>query len=107
LVNATIRDGLTADEHKEVDNATEVAVGSGLGISHVIEASSGKDQSSLGKKMTNNSAPPVESKTFAAIAQSAVRKVIEEQPGAEGAAMRNAMLTRYRQGCQLNGEGDA
>ena len=64
----------------------------GRGISRIIEASTEKGLPKLGKKMTINAMPPAELKKFAAVAQPAVRKVIEEQLGAEGMAMLNAML---------------
>ena len=92
FVNKKFYDGLTADEKKVVDSAAEVAVEAGRGISRIIEASSEKGLPKLGKKMTVNAVPPAEMKKFAAVAQPAVRKVIEEQLGAEGTAMLNAML---------------
>lgn len=92
LINAKFYAGLTADEKKLVDGAAEVAVEAGRGISRIIEASTEKGLPKLGKKMTINAVPPAELKKFAAVAQPAVRKVIEEQLGAEGVAMLNAML---------------
>ncbi len=91
-INQKFYDGLTADEKKVVDNAADVAVGAGRGISRIIEASTEKGLPKLGKKMTINAIPPAELKKFAAVAQPAVRKVIEEQLGADGVAMLNAML---------------
>jgi tripartite ATP-independent transporter DctP family solute receptor len=92
FINKKFYDGLTPEEKKVVDNAAEVAVGAGRGISRIIEASTEKGLPKLGKKMTINSIPPAELKKFAAAAQPAVRKVIEEQLGSEGVAMMNAML---------------
>ncbi len=92
FINKKFYDGLTPEEKKVVDSAAEVAVGAGRGISRIIEASSEKGLPKLGKKMTINSIPPAEIKKFAASAQPAVRKVIEEQLGAEGVDMLNAML---------------
>jgi tripartite ATP-independent transporter DctP family solute receptor len=92
LVNAKFYAGLTADERRVVDDAAEVAVEAGRGISRIIEASAEKGLPKLGKKMTINALPPAELKKFAAASQPAVRKVIEEQLGAEGVAMLNAML---------------
>lgn len=92
LVNAKFYAGLTAEERRVVDDAAEVAVGAGRGISRIIEASTEKGLPKLGKKMAINSLPPAELKKFAAASQPAVRKVIEEQLGAEGVAMLNAML---------------
>ena len=45
-----------------------------------------------GKKLTINAVPPAASNKFAALAQPTVGKPIEEQVGADGVAMRNAML---------------
>ena len=42
--------------------------------------------------MEINAIPPAELKKFAALAQPAVRKVIEEQLGADGIAMLDAMM---------------
>jgi len=92
FVNKKFYDGLTADEKKVVDSAAEVAVEAGRGISRIIEASTEKGLPKLGKKMAVNAIPPAELKKFAATAQPAVRKVIEEQLGAEGTAMLGAML---------------
>lgn len=92
LVNAKFYAGLTPEERRVVDDAAEVAVGAGRGISRIIEASTEKGLPKLGKKMAINSLPPAELKKFAAASQPAVRKVIEEQLGAEGVAMLNAML---------------
>lgn len=92
LVNAKFYASLTADERRVIDDAAEVAVEAGRGISRIIEASSEKGLPKLGKKMTINALPPAELKKFAAASQPAVRKVIEEQLGAEGVAMLNAML---------------
>lgn len=90
-MNQKFYDGLTPEEKKVVDNAAEVAVGAGRGISRIIEASSEKGLPKLGKKMTINAIPPAELKKFAAVSQPAVRKVIEDQLGPEGVAMLSAM----------------
>lgn len=92
FVNKAFYDGLTADEKKVVDNAAEVAVEAGRGISRIIEASAEKGLPKLGKKMKINAIPPAELKKFAAVAQPAVRKVIADQLGDEGVGMLNAML---------------
>lgn len=92
FVNAKFYDGLTAEERKVVDGAAEVAVEAGRGISRIIEASAEKGLPKLGKKMAVNTVSPAELKKFVAISQPAVRKVIEEQLGAEGIAMLNALL---------------
>jgi tripartite ATP-independent transporter DctP family solute receptor len=91
-MNQKFYDGLTPDERKVVDDAAFVAVGAGRGISRIIEASAEKGLPKLGKKMTINAVAPAELKKFAAAAQPAVRKVIEEQLGADGIDMLNAML---------------
>lgn len=92
FINAKFYDSLTPDERKVVDGAAAVAVEAGRGISRIIEASSEKGLPKLGKRMTINAIAPAELKKFAATAQPAVRKVIEEQLGADGVAMLNAML---------------
>lgn len=92
FVNKAFYDGLTADEKKVVDNAAAVAVGAGRGISRIIEASAEKGLPKLGKKMSINAVPPAEMEKFAAAAQPAVRKVIEEKLGEEGKIMLDAML---------------
>jgi len=91
-MNQAFYDGLTADEKKVVDMAAEVAVEAGRGISRIIEASSEKGLPKLGKKMEINTIAPAELKKFAALAQPAVRKVIQEQLGADGIAMLDAMM---------------
>ena len=91
-MNQGFYDGLTAHEKQVVDMAAEVAVEAGRGISRIIEASNEKGLPKLGKKMEINAIEPAELKKFAALAQPAVRKVIEEQLGAEGIAMLDAMM---------------
>jgi TRAP-type C4-dicarboxylate transport system substrate-binding protein len=91
-MNQAFYDGLSADEKKVVDMAAEVAVEAGRGISRIIEASTEKGLPKLAKKMEINAIPPAELKKFAALAQPAVRKVIQEQLGAEGIAMLDAMM---------------
>jgi tripartite ATP-independent transporter DctP family solute receptor len=91
-MNKGFYDGLSAEEKKVVDTAAAVAVEAGRGISRIIEASAEKGLPKLGKKMDINAIPPAELKKFAALAQPAVRKVIEEQLGAEGIAMLDAMM---------------
>lgn len=91
-MNQAFYDGLTADEKKVVDMAAEVAVEAGRGISRIIEASTEKGLPKLGKKMEINTIAPAELKKFAALAQPAVRKVIQEQLGADGIAMLDAMM---------------
>jgi TRAP-type transport system periplasmic protein len=92
FINAKFYDSLTPEERKVVDGAAAVAVEAGRGISRIIEASAEKGLPKLGRRMTINAVPPAELKKFAAATQPAVRKVIEEQLGAEGVAMLNALL---------------
>ncbi len=91
-MNQDFYDSLTPEEKKVVDMAAEVAVDAGRGISRIIEASAEKGLPKLGKKMAVNAIPPAELAKFAKAAQPAVRKVIEEQLGADGVAMLDAML---------------
>ncbi len=92
FVNAKFYDSLTPEERKVVDQAAETAVEAGRGISRIIEASTEKGIPKLAKKMKVNTVSAAEIKKFAASSQPAVRKIIEEQLGAEGTAMLNAML---------------
>ncbi len=91
-MNQAFYDGLTPAERKVVDAAAAVAVDAGRGISRIIEASADKGLPKLGKRMEVNAVSAEESAKFAAVAQPAVRKVIEERLGAEGIAMLDAML---------------
>lgn len=79
-----------------VDWASEVATEAGRGVSRVIEAS-GKGLPKLAEKMEINAVSPAEMAKFAAVAQPAVRKLIEEKYGAEGVDMLNAMLDAIKQ----------
>ena len=63
----------------------------GRGVSRVIEASE-KGLPALAKKMEVNAVSPAELEKFAAAAQPAVRKLIDEKLGSEGTAMLDAML---------------
>lgn len=92
LMNAKFYDGLSPADRKVIDGAAAVAVDAGRGISRIIEASAEKGLPKLGKKMAVNTIAPAELKKFAAMTQPAVRKVIEEQLGADGVAMLNALL---------------
>lgn len=92
FVNKKFYDGLTPAEKLVVDNAAEVATDAGRGISRIIEASTEKGLPKLGKKMSINALPPAELKKFAAASQPAVRKLIEDNLGAEGKDMLGAML---------------
>ena len=91
FMNADFLNGLKP-EHKEIVMwAADVATDAGRAMSRVIEASD-KGLPRLAKKMEINAVSPAESKKFAAAAQPAVRKLIEEKYGAEGTDMLNAML---------------
>lgn len=91
-MNQAFYDSLSEDERSVIDTAAQVAVDAGRGISRIIEASADKGLPRLGKRMAINAIPPAELEKFATAAQPAVRKVIEEQLGAEGIEMLDAML---------------
>ena len=79
-------------EHQNIVNwAAEVATESGRAMSRVIEASE-KGLPLLAQKMEVNVVPPAEQAKFAAAAQPAVRKLIEEKFGADGVAMLDSLL---------------
>ncbi len=90
-MNKEFYDGLSAEHRTIVDWASEVATEAGRGVSRVIEASE-NGLPKLGEKMEINSVSPAELKKFAAMAQPAVRSLIEEKLGTEGTDMLNAML---------------
>ena len=90
-MNKDFYDGLSPEHKAIIDWAAEVATESGRGISRIIEASS-KGLPKLAEKMEVNAVTPEEAAKFAASAQPAVRKLIEENYGAEGVDMLNAML---------------
>ena len=96
FINAKFYASLTPEERKVVDQSAETAVGAGRGISRIIEASTEKGLPKLGKKMQINTIPAAEIQKFAAASQPAVRKIIEEQLGAEGVAMLNAMVAEIK-----------
>jgi tripartite ATP-independent transporter DctP family solute receptor len=91
-MNQAFYDSLTPEEQRVVDTAAQVAVEAGRGISRIIEASADKGLPKLGERMEINAIPPAELAKFAAVAQPAVRSVIEQQLGADGVAMLDAML---------------
>ena len=91
MMNGDFYRGLSAEHRAIVDWASEVATEAGRGVSRVIEASE-RGMPKLAQKMQVNAVPPAELKKFAATAQPAVRKLIEEKLGAEGVEMLNAML---------------
>jgi TRAP-type C4-dicarboxylate transport system substrate-binding protein len=97
-VNKGFYDGLSAEHRNIVDwasevatEAGEVATEAGRGVSRVIEASE-RGLPKLAQKMEVNVVSPAEQKKFADAAQPAVRALIEENLGAEGVDMLNAMM---------------
>jgi tripartite ATP-independent transporter DctP family solute receptor len=91
FMNKAFYDGLSAEHKAIVDWASEVATEAGRNMSRVIEAS-GKGLPKLAEKMEVNAIAPAELEKFAAAAQPAVRKLIEEKYGEEGKAMLDALL---------------
>ncbi|MGC9420282.1 MAG: DctP family TRAP transporter solute-binding subunit [Rhodovulum sp.] len=90
-MSADFYEGLS-DEHKTLVNwAAEVATESGRAMSRVIEASD-RGLPALAEKMEVNVVPPAEQAKFAEAAQPAVRALIEDQYGAEGIEMLDALL---------------
>jgi tripartite ATP-independent transporter DctP family solute receptor len=92
FINKDFYDGLSPAHQAIIDWASEVATEAGRGVSRVIEASE-KGLPKLAAKMEVNAVSSAELEKFAAQAQPAVRKLIEEKYGAEGVEMLNAMLT--------------
>ena len=91
-INKDFYEGLS-DEHRAlIDWASEVATEAGRGVSRVIEASE-KGLPALSDGMEVNAVSPEELKKFAAAAQPAVRKLIDEKLGSEGTEMLDAMLS--------------
>jgi tripartite ATP-independent transporter DctP family solute receptor len=89
-MNQDFFDGLSPAHQTIVLWASEVATESGRGVSRVIEASE-RGLPLLAEKMEVNVVAPEEQAKFAAAAQPAVRKLIEESLGAEGVEMLDAM----------------
>jgi tripartite ATP-independent transporter DctP family solute receptor len=94
-MNQKFYDGLSAAHRGIVDWASEVASEAGRGVSRVIEASE-RGLPKLSKKMKVNVVSPSEQAKFAAAAQPAVRKLIEEKLGADGKDMLNAMMAAIK-----------
>ncbi|WP_340117437.1 DctP family TRAP transporter solute-binding subunit [Pelagibius sp. 7325] len=90
-MNKDFYEGLSPEHQKIVAWASEVATEAGRGVSRVIEASE-RGLPKLAEKMEVNVVTPEEQQKFAAAAQPAVRKLIEESLGTEGVDMLNAML---------------
>lgn len=91
-MNKDFYDGLSADHRALIDWASEVATEAGRGVSRVIEASE-KGLPALSDGMEVNAVSSEELKKFAAAAQPAVRKLIDEKLGSEGTEMLDAMLS--------------
>lgn len=83
--------GLSDENRIIIDWASEVASEAGRGVSRVIEASE-RGLPKLSKKMKVNVVSAANQAEFAKVAQPAVRKLIEENLGAEGTDMLDAML---------------
>jgi len=94
-INKDFYTGLSAEHRKIIDWASEVATEAGRGVSRVIEASE-RGLPALSKKMEVNAVSPAELEKFAAAAQPAVRKLIDEKLGSEGTAMLDAMLSAIK-----------
>ncbi len=90
-MNKGFYEGLSPEHRAIVDWASEVATEAGRGVSRVIEASD-RGLPKLSKKMKVNVVSPAEQAKFAAAAQPAVRKLIDEKLGADGVDMLNAMM---------------
>lgn len=90
-INADFMAGLSEEDQTLINWAAEVATDAGRAMSRVIEASD-KGLPALAEKMEVNVVTPEEQAKFAEAAQPAVRALIEESYGADGAAMLDAML---------------
>ena len=97
FINKDFYNGLSDEEKYVVDYAAKAAVVAGRGISRIIEAS-GRGLPHLAKKMEVNSVSAAELKKFASVSQPAVRKLIEENYGAEGLEMLKAMEASIKAG---------
>ena len=91
-MNKDFYNGLSAEHQALIDWASEVATEAGRGVSRVIEASE-KGLPALSDGMEVNVVSPEELEKFAAAAQPAVRKLIDEKLGSEGTEMLDAMLS--------------
>ena len=91
-MNPAFFDGLSAEDQYLVSWASYVATDAGRAMSRVIEASD-KGLPALAAGMEVNVVTPEEQAKFAEAAQPAVRALIEEQYGAEGTTMLDAMLS--------------
>ncbi|ALG90124.1 MULTISPECIES: DctP family TRAP transporter solute-binding subunit [Actibacterium] len=91
-MNAEFLASLSEEDQYLINWASDVATDAGRAMSRVIEASD-KGLPALAAKMEVNVVTPEEQAKFAAAAQPAVRTLIEEKYGTEGASMLEAMLT--------------
>ena len=91
-INKDFYNGLSEEHRALIDWASEVATEAGRGVSRVIEASE-KGLPALADGMEVNAVSSEELKKFAAAAQPAVRKLIDEKLGSEGTDMLDAMLS--------------
>lgn len=91
-MNKDFYNGLSAEHRALIDWASEVSTEAGRGVSRVIEASE-KGLPALSDGMEVNVVSAEELKKFAAAAQPAVRKLIDEKLGSEGTEMLDAMLS--------------
>jgi tripartite ATP-independent transporter DctP family solute receptor len=91
-MNKDFYNGLSEEHRALIDWASEVSTEAGRGVSRVIEASE-KGLPALADGMEVNAVSPEELKKFAAAAQPAVRKLIDEKLGSEGTEMLDAMLS--------------
>ncbi len=91
-MNAEFLASLSEEDQYLVKWAADVATDAGRAMSRVIEASE-KGLPALAAKMEVNVVTPEEQAKFAEAAQPAVRALIEENYGAEGTAMLEAMLS--------------
>lgn len=96
FVNKDFLDKMKPEHRAVVMWASEVATEAGRGMSRLIEASD-RGLPRLAKKMQVNMIPESELKKFAAAAQPAVRKLIEQKYGAEGTTMLEAMLASIKE----------
>lgn len=90
-MNADFLASLSEEDQYLIAWASEVATDAGRSMSRVIEASE-KGLPALSAKMDVNVVTPDEQAKFAEAAQPAVRKLIEENYGAEGVDMLDAMM---------------
>lgn len=95
-INQDFYGGLS-DEHREIiDWASEVATDAGRSMSRIIEASD-QGLAKLSESMEVNVVSPEEQAKFAAAAQPAVRKLIEDKYGEEGIKLLDSLMDSVEQ----------